>query len=348
MDRWYVAKSKAHGDTFASVFGPGSVGKGNRVRPVYAWQCGDTHDTVGLPYLFQIYGEPATFFHSIACAPYLTAGDVVSSPQLTVQDMLDGWRSYQQNISLAGPWGMGRVNYVAQMSAAAAYWGLFMQAYESGPDTVEGIDSGPPLWAKANASADARITAIIVDHLQSWHSYGAHMGPENYYTLGAGMLQNPYGIYTVLQDMSIMSSPKLAAIDLARSTAVAISPLIPSLPAVLNASFFVGHPQPPSPNGFNGWPDTLDYFVQNSGAQPLQVTVQLSAGTDDSTPTTIGISLSGESRNTQNVTCPPSGNWATYVNCSLSGVFTVPPGSAVFRLVHRGRPWIGQLDIATV
>lgn len=200
MARWYVARAKAHGDIFRTVFGADGVGKDKRVRPVYAWQCGNTHDTVGLPYLLQIYGEPAQFFHSIALAPYMTIGDAVNSPTLTVEQVLAGWRSYQQNISLEGAGGISSVNYVASFSAAASYWGLYATAYESGPDTVEGIDSGPPLWAKANASADPRIEPIVFDYLQSWHAYGPHMGAMNYFTFGAGTLDDQYGIYDVLQD----------------------------------------------------------------------------------------------------------------------------------------------------
>ena len=187
--RYYVAISKAHADIFAGVFGAGSVGKDARVRPVYAWQCGNMHE-VGLDYMLQIYGEPSTTFHSMACAPYATIGDVANSPTLTPQQVLDGWRSYQQNISLAGPYGFGSVNYVAGMAATAGYFGLYFQAYESGPDTVQGLDAGQPLWAKGNASADPRIEPIVFDYLQAWHQYGQIAGPMNYFTLGAGPLDD--------------------------------------------------------------------------------------------------------------------------------------------------------------
>jgi hypothetical protein len=254
--RYYVAVSKAHGDIFEGVFGPGSVGKSARVRPVYAWQCGGDHE-VGLAYFLRFYGEPSTFFHSLACAPYMTIGDAAEDPALTVEAVLAGWRSYQQNISLAGPFGWGQENYVAGMASTALYYGLNMQAYESGPDTAQGLNSYPALWAKGNASADPRIEAIIVDYLTAWHAYGPAMGPQNYFTLGAGPLDDKYGIYSVLQDMGVQSTPKLSAIDTALATPVGVSPLIPTIPTILNASLFVGHKTPASPNGFNGWPGTL-------------------------------------------------------------------------------------------
>lgn len=254
--RYYVAVSKAHGDIFASVFGSDSVGKDKRVRPVYAWQCGGDHE-VGLAYFLRFYGEPSSFFHSMACAPYMTIGAVAEDPALTVEAVLDGWRSYQQNISLAGPYGWGAENYVASMASTAMYYGLYFQSYESGPDTAQGLNTYPALYSKGNASADPRIEPIIVDYLTAWHAYGPTAGPQNYFTLGAGPLDDVYGIYSVLQDMVFQSTPKLSAIDTALATPVGISPLIPTIPATLNASFFVGHRNPASPNGFNGWPSTL-------------------------------------------------------------------------------------------
>lgn len=342
MIRWYVAKLKAFSDIFRTVFGADAVGRDKRVRPVYAWQCGGDQDSVGLPYLLQIYGEPASFFHSIACAPYMTIGDVASSPALTADEVLAGWRSYQQNISLAGA-GFGRGNYVAALSAAGAYWGLAVQAYEAGPDTAQGLNAGGPLFAKGNASADPRISPIIFDYLQSWHELGAHMGPMNYFTFGAGPLDDKYGIYAVLQDMSKMDTPKLAAIDAARATPVALSPLIPAVPSVLNASFFVGHPEPATPDGFSGWPAACDYMVFSAAPQRLAVT--LTVGTDDAGTQNLTVGLGGAARNVQTVFCASSGNWATYVPCNATAPFDVPAGVSVFR-VTRGRQWLGEVRIA--
>jgi len=344
MARWHVAKLREAALAFGEAFGAGSVGKDRRVRPVYAWQCGDWQDVVGLPYLLQVFGEPAEVLHSIACAPYMTIGPAASSPALTVDEVLAGWRSFQQNVSVAGAGGFSRVNFVASLSAAAAYWGLRCQAYESGPDTVQGIDDGPPLWAKANASGDPRIAPIVFDYLQAWHLLGEHMGPQNYFTFGAGPLQDRYGIYSILQDMARMDTPKLAAVDRARATPVAVTPLIPAVPATLNASFFVGHPVPPQPNGFQGWcVDACDYFVR--AAAPLRVTVTLTAGSDDAAAANLTIALGGPTRKIQTVACPSSGNWARYVPCAPSQPFDLPAGVSVFR-VGRGRPWLGELLIA--
>ncbi len=234
-------------------------------------------------------------------------------------------------------------------ASEAIFNGLYFQSYESGPDTVQGIDSGSPLWAKANASADARLTPILFDYLQSWHAYGALMGPQNYFTFGAGELQDPYGIYTVLWDMASPSSAKLTAIDMARAQAPTVSAAIPSLSApaglAINASYFVGHPIPVSPNGFNGWPTRVYYLVYAPAA--LRVTATLSTGSDDVSSTTTTIALGGPVQDMREVDCPSSGNWATYVNCTTTAPFDVPAGVSVF-LVIKQRPWLGSLYLSVV
>ncbi len=75
---------------------------------------------------------------------------------------------------------------------------------------------------------------------------------------GAGTLDDPYGIYTVLWDMGDQTTPKVAGIDAARGSPSPVSPAIPTLPVkALNASFFVGHAIPPSTNPFQHMPDKV-------------------------------------------------------------------------------------------
>ena len=143
--------------------------------------------------------------------------------------------------------------------------------------------------------------------------------------------------------MAQLASPKLAAIDRARAAAVAVSARIPAIPAALNASYFVGHREPASPDGFVGWPDPVYYLVQ--APAPMRVVVTLTAGSDDAAPANMTIGLGGAARNEQTVACPSSHNWATYVDCAPSAPFDVPAGVAVFRVV-RGRPWLGEVKIA--
>ena len=112
-----------------------------------------------------------------------------------------GWSDWVGNMTIGGRFGLSMYNIVGGAAATASYWGLGMQAYEAGPDTVEGIDTGAPLAAKAAASIDPRISPIIASFFLAWGQYGTVAEPMNYYTAGAGPLMNPYGIYSILCEL---------------------------------------------------------------------------------------------------------------------------------------------------
>ena len=342
----YVQQMVRVSNIFKTVYGDANVGRNKRVRPVYAWQMGDGQE-LGFTYLTrELALLPADVFHSVAAAPYFNPGDVASSPSLTVDEVIAGWESSVANYSLDGPFGFGRGNDIASLAATAAYWGLGLQFYEGGSDTVGGIDSGAPLWAKANASADPRLEGITVKYLTSIASYGSEN--LNWYTAGAGPLQDQYGIYTLIQSMDVQDSAKLRGIDAARATPVPLSPLIPaldSLPLVLNASVFVGHPIPPSPNGFFGWPPAPYYMVQ-AGA-PVSVTVTVTAGADDPAVVPLSVSLGGAAPVSANVTCKGSGNYLNFTACETTPPFSVPKGASVFRVQRPGNGlWLGTVTFA--
>ena len=145
--------------------------------------------------------------------------------------------------------------------------------------------------------------------------------------------------------MANMSSPKLSGIDAAIAAGpVPTSPLLgPTLPAEFNASLFVGHAIPPSPDGFCcGWGSTVSYFVQ--AAAPGSYTVAVTAGTDDSGPQSILIAVGGESPQVQNVSCASANGWSNYSPCNVSAPFAFPAGVSVVR-VTRNRLWLGTLSI---
>ena len=137
-------------------------------------------------------------------------------------------------------------------------------------------------------------------------------------------------------------SAKLAGVDAARSAATPVSPLIPTVPGVVNASFFMGHPWPVSPNGFFGWPDSVDYLVQ--AAAPLRASVVVSTGTDDAANQTLLVALGGAAQTVFNITCPRSGNWDVYLPCPPV-TFSFPAGVSTLR-VTRGRSWLGTIAVA--
>ena len=343
----YVQQMVKFAAIFRGAFGDGSVGRNKRVRPVYAWQMGDAQE-LGFKYLTQFYPEPvlpAEVFHSIAVAPYFNPGDVAASPALTVDEVIAGWASSVANYSLDGPFGVGRGNDIAAAAETAAFWGVGLQFYEGGSDTVGGIDSGPPLWAKANASADPRLEGITLKYLTGLAAYGPVVEPLNWYTAGAGPLDDQYGIYSVTTDILNLDTPKLRGIDAARASTVPVSALIPSLdalPLVLNASFFVGHPIPPSPNGFFGWPPAPGYMLHASA--PVSVRVTVTAGTDDTGVLPLNVTLGGAAPLLQTVSCKGSGNYQNYTACGETQPFAVPAGISVFRI---GRPgnglWLGTI-----
>lgn len=283
-------------------------------------------------------------------APYLTIGPAAEDPALTVDAVIAGWESYLANISLAGPFGNGSPNYVAGFAATCSFWGISCRCYESGPDTAQGINSGPPLWAKANASADPRVGPIVTDFLQLWASHGAQMSEANYFTAGAGPLDDQYGIYDILQRMDFMNSSKLQGIDEAiEGGPVPINPAIPSLaslPLTLNASYFAGHPNPPTPDGFDHWPAVLNYLVSSPSAQKVSVVV--TASSDDKGPITLQLGLGYiglRSPDVRNVTCTLSGPWGNSTACGQPQVFDVPAGVSTVRVVRppQNAPWVGAL-----
>ena len=337
---------------FKSVFGNDNVGKDKFIRPVFCWQeGGGESQELGFLYLeTQLNMYPSELLHSICLAPYITIGDAAENdPDLTVDEVIEGWQSYAANISIAGPYDVGGPNYLASFAATCTYYGIYCQAYESGPDTVQGIDAGGPLYAKANASIDPRITPIITNYIRDWHSYGQQMYPMNYFTAGAGPLQDKYGIYSILYNMNIMDSPKLDGINYAIfNGSVPISSKIPTIPVNLNASYFTGHPYPPTCDGFDHWPAMLNYLVQSNEIQNISITV--TAASEYPGNVTLQVSISNEIPDIRNITCISSGNWYNYTNCFPAQTFMIGEGVSTIRVVRPSQypPWIGEILINTV
>lgn len=308
-------------DIFKTVFGAAAVGRNARVRPVYAGQVVNAYFLEnGLQYMEAVWGHPSLFFHSVAGAPYFDPGPVDESPALTADQVLQGWQDSVANLSIAR--GLGGPNYLAKYSALAAYYGLSFQAYEGGPDTVEGIDQGGPLYAKANASVDPRITPICVEYLKVWSEYGQMMGPLNWFAIGAADTLDQYGIYAVLWSMAVPHTPKVAAIDATRVQALPPpSPSLPRLPvAQYNASLYAGHPVPARPIWFPGENATFFYFFVNEHPpSTTPVTITIYAALESTTPAPVEVSLAakeGPAVATLTTTCSPTKDWTTAGPCT--------------------------------
>ena len=148
--------------------------------------------------------------------------------------------------------------------------------------------------------------------------------------------------------MGNQDSPKLRGIDAARATAVPVNEAIPSLdalPLTLNASFFVGHPQPAQPNGFFGWPPAPSYMVRS--ASPVRVALTVTAGADDPSVVPLVVSLGGAVPVSMTVFCRGSGDYTKYAACEATGGFDVPAGVSVFRLLRPGNGlWLGEVTFS--
>lgn len=348
----YVWFSVKIANIFGTVYGSDNVGKDKTVRPVFCWQenGGEVYEN-GFVYLTRVAEYlPYEIFHSICLAPYITIGDAGNDPNLTVDEVIAGWTSYANNISINGPYDVGGPNYIAGFSATCSFWGIYCTAYESGPDTVQGLDTGQALYAKANASVDPRLTPIITNYIRNWHSLGGQMKGMNYFTAGAGPLQDKYGIYTILYNMEKMESPKLDGINYAvYNGTVPVSSVIPTVPVRLNASYFTGHPYPPTCDGFDRWPSILNYLLQAPSTMNISITVTTASEYPGNV--TLQVGIGGILPNVQNITCFSSGNWYNYTICEpMDQIFTIPEGVSTVRVVRPAAypPWIGEIIVGVV
>jgi hypothetical protein len=303
-------------DLWRPAFPPGTpFGRNGRVRPVYAAQIvnfGGVSD--GVKYMEAVWGPAplASTFHALSGAPYAPIGPAAASPALTPQQVLDGWGASVAAVTISSA-GVGGTNYVAPFAALAGFHGLELLAYEGGVDTVEGINAGPPLWAKANASADPRVAGIVGALLAAWAEHGGMVGAFNWFSLGAGVLQNPFGIYDVLVDMRVLSSAKLDGLRAFRAAPpVPPSPALPALPCLLNASLYAGNP-----TGATIWfpsPNSSFLYLVNGGAGSAGVGVTLHAGNAGGVGVEVEVSVGAGAR--ARVACPPTGGWASPQPCA--------------------------------
>jgi hypothetical protein len=335
---------------FKAAFGAADVGRGKRIRPVFAWQCGNGHDDA-MDYVNRTWGNPSDFFDATAIAPYFNIGPATNNPKLTVDEVVAGWTETVANQTLSGPSGLGGTNFVAEVAATCGYWGLSCHGYEGGPDTVGGNTSdcaSCPLAAKANASVDRRIGPIITHYLQDWYSYGEMMGPLNHYSASASSQMDQYGIYSLTWDMAVQTTPKITGIDAARATTPATSNKIPVLPLVgFNASYFTGHTIPVKTGWtgapFFGTPHKMRWLVRAPTAGKYLITAY--TGNDGSGNVTGHVSVGGAVPQQQTFECPKSGAWTRLAKCGSSAPFAFAEGVNVIQILNEVG-WIGQLDVA--
>jgi hypothetical protein len=194
-----------------------------------------------------VWGEPGTLLHGLAVAPYFNLGPQNTNQSIDVEGVLAAFAENAFNQSAAA--GVSEEVPNAVHAALTAYHGLQLRAYEGGPDSscpgATSDCSQSSLYARANASIDERLTPIIEQYLRDWAAWGV-TGPLNYFVAGATPLLDKYGVYGLLYDMSVQSTPKSRAVDAVR--AAPRPPPAASLPApplaFLNATKYAGYSLP--------------------------------------------------------------------------------------------------------
>lgn len=247
-----------------SLFGAARVGRadvpGVRVVPVLGANGGYAADgATKLDWLNDAWGPPAAAgLATMNIGGYWSASRNVSGdPNVTVDEAMT---SLLANIAADSP--LAPTSYTSSFagySTVGAYYGIAMHAYEGGPDTSGGKGAGVLTLGKA--CADPRMEDAVTSIVATWQSWG--LGTFNYFTLGAQPLEQPWGSYTNLWDLTITDTPKTRGIDkIVGSPPAQITAGWPAPLVRHNASFFVGYY---SPTGLP--PTTPEIAYNNVGAQ---------------------------------------------------------------------------------
>ncbi len=228
-DRMLAQKLVTVSQIFGSVFGAGSID--TRVRPVLAYEIGENYLFSDLlNYVQANYGAPKNYFYSLAVAPYFSLGAEDNNTNLSTDEVLDGLAAAAESYATNG--------VIAGNVAEATQFGLKLDAYEGGPDTF-----GPNnIAAKEAANLSPEMQTIITNFLDTWYSQGG--GLINYFSLGAGTFNSPYGTWPISDNIDVLTEPKELAYDAVRTSP---QPAVTSgigLPAQIDARNYIGTPSP--------------------------------------------------------------------------------------------------------
>ena len=331
---------------------PGQVGQGKRVRPLLSAQASAPFVLrQGLEYLQAVFGAPAAMLHGAAVAPYFNLGPANEDQAITADGVLAALAANARNQSAAA--GLAEDNPTALHAALCGYFGLQLRAYEGGPDTscpgATSNCSDASLRARAAASIDDRLTPIIEGYLADWAAWGV-TGPLNYFVAGATPLLDRYGVYGLLYDMQVQSTPKSRAVDSVR--AAPRPPPAAALPApplaFYNATLYAGSPVP-NLNPFLRYlsvNDTFFYLVRSSGAAGAAAGLRVTVLAQSTQALPIEVALGPSTAVAVTTSASASGAWANCTPAEFPGA--LPAGGVVavrIRALH-GRPQPGYYNIA--
>jgi len=241
---------------------------------------------------------------------------------MTTNDVLN---ALQKSIESLNPAiGVGNNNYLAGHVAWGAWYGLEMRGYEGGPDTF-----GPNgIKAKASATMDPRMKTLVISYLTYWYSYG--FGPINWFVAGADNYDSQYGTWALTTDMKNLNVPKIEGIDAVRTSPPPPLAVGFLLPAVVNATMFVGHPVPLKDPylRYLGVNSEFFYIFRSDRAGRYQFTVY----TSGSMTARLELSNGNNNGNNQTITTPNTGGDENFqANSPVS--FQLVQGINVLRLL---------------
>jgi len=287
---------------FGNVWGENQINQ--RVRGVLAGQVANPIVVeLGLEYTEKVWGSPNKWFYSIAGAPYFNLGSTNNNPSMTVNDVIT---ALQNSVNSMSPSiGVGNNNFLAAHSRFAKWYGLQMRGYEGGPDTFgpNGID------AKSQASLDPRMKGLVQSYLTNWYGHG--FDPLNWFVAGADSYDTQYGTWALTQDMDDFQVPKIEGIDAIRTSPPPPLVIGTAIPAMVNATNWVGHPVPEVDPfvRYIGMNSTYFYLVRTPSARMVQITV-FTAGT---TSAPLGVTVNNKPESI--VSTPNTGSETTFKAC---------------------------------
>lgn len=188
--RRHIAKVYELGQTFAAVFGPGSLL--SVVRPIFAyWAIDLAGYNRTLSWFNETYGHPSKYFYGLATTGYFGGN---AKPGMSIDDV------FAEYINSTATQATAR----AAMNVLGEYWGLKVTAYEAGPGWSVGTTTSLSSYILAQRMKPMR--AIVNGDVAAWAAAGSHMDAYNHFALSG--LMSEYGMWGHTETMFNISTPK--------------------------------------------------------------------------------------------------------------------------------------------
>jgi hypothetical protein len=184
----------------------------NRVRVILGGQAGvlSRFDDM-LGYINKFYGAPKNYFYGTGLAWYFTLNkyaDKYNPPtNLTKTQVLEGMDLSVKNYE------SGWFKKPAQQAAA---WGMKLEAYELGVDTMGSLN----IKAKADASMDPKMSSLMQRFVNAFVSQGGDSA--QWFQVGANTYYSTSGTWAITNDLNNLNSPKQQGFRLLRGYAALV------------------------------------------------------------------------------------------------------------------------------